>query len=322
MYTPTFAELAGDEDHFFAHYFNKLPLVRRGALAGDPRQVLSLADLDQMVHLEIIRPPHFGATSNGEGILRGSYTGTVRVQGTDVTDTVVPARAYELFRTGATLTWTSLNHVCPNLRALAQMLSAKFAVESTVTAFLTPAGKQGFNPHHDPGDVFIVQLAGTKHWQLWTPPAVRRVGGSHYKLAELGAPAIEVSVRPGDVLYLPFGTPHVATAEDEVSLHLSVLIRPQTWKDLLCSTVDRLVEDNAFEHFPHLVDSTVAAQAEPFADRLRLLARRLEELDVHGELRRLMALGRRASGSAQGDVFQAWASISSVTPSAQALSTQ
>jgi JmjC domain len=314
MYVPTFAELAGPEEEFFSACFGQAPLYRPGALERDPRQLLSIADMDEILHCEAIRPPHFGVTSNGGPLLPPAYTATTRVQGANVTDTVVPERVYELFRTGATLIWTSINHFRPNLRALSRMLAEKFAAESGVTAFLTPAGRKGINPHHDPGDTFVIQLEGTKHWKLWKPPAVRRGDFQAHKLEELGEPVLEVSLRPGDVLYLPWGTPHVAAAEDQISLHLSVMVRTRLWSDLLRRCVDRLLEDPRFWEFPYLNETTVDLQAGPFADQADLLARRLEEMDLAAEVRRLIADGQRSPGSSQGSTFQEIAAIDAINP--------
>ena len=35
--------------------------------------------------------------------------------------------------------------------------------------YLTPAGTQGFAPHYDDIEVFVIQLEGKKHWRLYKP---------------------------------------------------------------------------------------------------------------------------------------------------------
>ena len=314
MYTPTFAELAGPEEEFFSTYFNKAPLYRPAALKADPRQLFSLADLDTLLHFEAIRPPYIRIVKDGDGVLDAAFTTSTRVQSANITDTVVPERVYELLRTGATITWNSVNHFHSGLRELTRMLATKFAIRSDVVAFLTPAGRQGFTPHHDPVDLFIIQLEGTKHWKLWKPPADRRGEIQLYKESELGEPVIAVTLQPGDVLYLPYGTPHVATADEQVSLHLSVMVRPRIWSDLLRLTVGRLVEDEPFWQFPYLNEAVLDDQAKVLADRAALLARLLRETDPATEVRRLIADGRRSVGSSQGGTFQEIAAIDSMTP--------
>jgi hypothetical protein len=314
MYIPTFDELAGPDEEFFSAYFGQAPLYRPSALTGDPRQLLSIADMDEILHSEAIRPPHFGVMSNGGPVPPPAYLTTTRVQGTNVTDTVVPERVYELFRTGATLVWTSVHHFRPNLRTLSRALSAKFAAEAGVTAFLTPARQPGIDPHHDPGDTFVVQLEGTKHWKLWQPPAERRGDFGAHRLDELGPPVLEVSLRPGDVLYVPWGTPHAAAAEEQVSLHLSVMVRTRLWSDLLQLTIDRLLDDPSFWEFPYLNDATVADQADVLARQADRLASLLENMDVAAEVRRLIAAGRKSPGSSHGDTFQQLAAIDHIEP--------
>ena len=35
--------------------------------------------------------------------------------------------------------------------------------------YLTPPGTQGFAPHYDDIEAFILQLEGKKHWRLYSP---------------------------------------------------------------------------------------------------------------------------------------------------------
>ena len=35
--------------------------------------------------------------------------------------------------------------------------------------YLTPPGTQGFAPHYDDIEAFVIQLEGKKHWKLYNP---------------------------------------------------------------------------------------------------------------------------------------------------------
>jgi hypothetical protein len=48
----SFTDVAGDEEEFFRTYFNKRVSYRPGGITGDPRQILSIADMDDIVHQE------------------------------------------------------------------------------------------------------------------------------------------------------------------------------------------------------------------------------------------------------------------------------
>ncbi|MFJ9633122.1 aminotransferase class I/II-fold pyridoxal phosphate-dependent enzyme [Streptomyces sp. NPDC101175] len=264
MANHAFADLVGDEQVFFTEYFNKKPMLRKNAVPGDPRDILSLRKLDQLVNLEVIRPPYIKVNLKGDGVPEQGYSRNVVVQGQTITDTVDPEKIYELYRAGATVTWCSLNHIVPEMRDFTRVISEKMAVRTDTVAFLTPSAKKGYPPHHDPVDLFIVQLEGSKHWKLWNPPTPRLGNNAQYTLEGLGEPEIEVSLQPGDVLYLPYGTPHAATAEGSGSLHLSIMMRPRMWRDLLRELVaphDRVLVESPGH--PHLLRAVEAAGARP-----------------------------------------------------------
>lgn len=310
---PTFGELVGDEEEFLAEYFNRRPLFRPQAIVGDPREILSIADMDEIVHQEALRSTFFRVIKSGQPARESTYTAhlDLRRQSKEFNDCLVAERMYEYFRAGYTIVQNGMNHSRPNLRTLARMMAEKFAARSEVVAFLTPAGRQGFSAHCDPTDTYIIQLEGTKHWQVWETPEVRRAGDeSQYSLAELPTPVLDVSLQPGDVLYLPFGTPHVTMAQDTVSLHLTVLAEPRMWSELLAPLVQRLVhEDPSFWGVPYLDG---ADRSPELAQILEQLVGRLRGLDLRKELAKLTAQGIRPSGTAQGSFFQDTAALDGI----------
>jgi len=316
MHTPTIAELLGDEDEFFREYFNVRPMLRRAALTADPTSVLSVSDLDDILHSEAIRTPYVTLSKGGKPVVPGSYTMSVDVQDEYVTGCVDAEKVAGHFRTGATVTWNQMNHFRPNLRALTAMLTGKFGGRSDVVAFLTPAGQQGYPPHHDPVDVFVVQLEGRKRWRVWPTPDARLAGPAHPGLDSLGESLLDVELAPGDVLYMPYGTPHVAVACDGVSLHLSVLVRPRLWADLLTDVVGRLLRsDPAFAGYPHPGAGSAEALDREFGARCELLADALAKLDTGAELARLLPPGPVPGvGSRRGRPFQELLDADRLTP--------
>jgi ribosomal protein L16 Arg81 hydroxylase len=309
----TFADLVGDEKVFFAEYFNKKPLLRKNALK-DPQGILSLERLDELVNMEIIQPPYLRVNLQGSGVPDKGFTQTIKVQGQDVTDTIVPEKVYELFRAGGTIVWSSLNHFDTSLRRFTKVICDKFGARTDCVAFLTPAGRQGFNPHHDPVDLFIVQTEGTKRWRLWNPAEVRVGEAASYTAEELGEPVIDVLLEPGDVLYLPYDTPHAAAAEELASVHLSIMVRPRMWKDLLRQTFDEIVNTPEFNEFPFIGDSRGEAVEEAFKEKIAAVMARMDAVEPAPELDRLAELGRRMPGNSVGNTFRATATLDSLAP--------
>ena len=317
MTSYTFADLVGDEKTFIEDYLNTKPMLRKNAIPGDSRDLLSIRKLDELANLEVVRPPYIKVNLKGEGVPEKGYSKNVVIQGQTVTDIVDPEKLYALYRAGATITWSSINQVTPELRDFTRLISAKMAVRTDTVVFLTPAGKKGYPPHHDPVDLFIVQTEGTKHWKIWNPIGVRQGGNAQYTEADLGEPAIEVSLQPGDVLYLPYNTPHAAAAEGSASVHLSIMMRPRMWKDLLRQTVEELIQDIEFNEYPHIGELRAPAVESTYKDKIASLARRLETVEVSPELDRLAELGRTMDGSSQGTTFQTISEMDAMGPSSQ-----
>jgi hypothetical protein len=305
-YAPSFAELVGDENEFFATYHTRRTLLRRGALAGKPREILSVADMDDIVHQEGMRPSLLRMLGGGTGVAGSSMTRRLelRREGKAIEDALAPDKVYAHFRSGKTLIHAGLNHTRPNLRRLCGMLTEKFAAPAEAVAYLTPAGQQGARAHSDPSDVYVIQLEGTKHWQVWATPESRRLGVDRdYTLAELGKPLLDVSLRPGDVLYVPYGTPHVAAAEEQVSLHVTVVALARTWSQLLLPILEQVLEGHEeFWSAPYAGDdpATLAAATK---EKVDALVQHLGEADLAAALDQRFSCGRGYEGVAQRHFF-------------------
>jgi len=313
--TPTFSELVGDEDEFFASYFTQRPLFRPGALAGDMSEILSVADMDDIVHQEGLRSSLFRML--GRGVLATGPALTRRLdlrrEGQSFEDAPDPEKIYAHYRSGKTLIHAGLNHTRPNLRKLCAILTEKFAAPSEAVAFLTPAGTQAGTVHSDPSDVYIIQLAGSKHWQVWPTLETRRMGEDReYPRSELAEPILDVELRPGDVLYLPYGTPHVAAAREQTSLHLTMVALTPTWSRLLAQVTEILLdEDEDFGSVPYLGAAPVSLDAA-MREKLNVLTARLDRLETAPALRRVVDAGRAYTGVAQGSYFQEMAAVDGI----------
>ena len=135
-------------------------------------------------------------------------------------------------------TWSPLGDLC---RALARQFSAAFQVN----AYLTPPGSQGLPTHYDTHDVFVLQIAGTKHWRVFGAPLELPLRGQpHRRGTDPGELRHEVELRPGDLLYIPRGFFHYATTGDATSLHLTVGAHVTTWAAVILAAVEAEFERN------------------------------------------------------------------------------
>ncbi len=296
--------LVGDFAEFGREFYNKKPMLRKGALPTVQDDVMSLADVDELINLEVVRFPYIKVNLNGSGVPEAGYTKDIVVQGATQTGVVDPEKVHALYRAGGTITWASVNQIFPKVREFVRMVNDAMATRTDAVAFLTPAGKKGYPAHHDGVDLFIIQLSGTKHWRLWDLADDRRSESASYTEESLGAPVIETSLQPGDVLYLPYGTPHQASAEGEPSLHLSIMMRPRMWRELLKETVDRALSDEAFLTNPPVFGDLDAGVEQEFNQQLDRLRTQLDALEVSVEWDRYRQAGRTVPGVSSSAVFQ------------------
>jgi hypothetical protein len=146
------------------------------------------------------------------------------------------AAGHTLYLTKAERIIPSLARVCAELAD--QLIGNCVLLRSKINAhvFLTPPGSQGFAPHRDEHASFILQMQGTKDWTIYAPQREAAEGprpGAIIADSLLDHRRIEVTLKAGDVLYMPEWWPHEARSTDTHSLHVTIRIFPMRWSDLL-----------------------------------------------------------------------------------------
>ena len=74
-----------------------------------------------------------------------------------------------LFADGSTVVLQGLHRLWPPLIEFADQLAADLGHPTQVNAYITPPSSRGFSPHYDVHDVFVLQVAGEKHWRIHEP---------------------------------------------------------------------------------------------------------------------------------------------------------
>jgi lysine-specific demethylase/histidyl-hydroxylase NO66 len=137
--------------------------------------------------------------------------------------------------------WEPVAQFCAALRA-----DLHHPVDANL--YFTPPGTQGFDPHFDVMDVFVLQLEGSKDWTLWGQGTDRPLADDHVAIdpARLGDPLWQGTLHAGQALYIPRGHIHAARAIDVASLHLTIGVKVITWLDLIEAAARRAREDRRF----------------------------------------------------------------------------
>jgi mannose-6-phosphate isomerase-like protein (cupin superfamily) len=131
----------------------------------------------------------------------------------------------------------------PPLQRLARALELLLGQPVDASLFWSKAGA-GAIVHYDNRDNLVFQLHGRKRWYVSTDPPGLQNNWKH-----IGEPVPHlqrhrvIDVGPGDLLYIPRGTPHTVDSVSE-SLHLAVLFVPTTLRDVLIAAIDLMSDSD------------------------------------------------------------------------------
>lgn len=237
-------------DDFFARHWEQAPLIIQGREPDRYAGLLSMADIDHIVSATGLRHPDFRLAKDGATLPLEQYTRS-NSRGEAVADVDKLLAAY---RAGATVILESLHERWKPLADLCRDLEQHLTHHVQANTYLTPRSAQGFAPHYDTHDVFVLQLHGRKHWRIYDS-LVRLPDSSlphHVDRAALGPPRYELDVAPGDLIYLPRGFVHEALTSDEESLHITVGIIAYSWYDVFAEVLSacRRQDDRFREALP------------------------------------------------------------------------
>jgi len=226
-----------DPATFASEHWSSAPLLSRSEqLPAGFEDLLSAGDVDELVTRRGLREPFFRLVRAGEPV-RG-VTRTVTAGSRRVADFADPDRVREAYQDGATLVLNSLHRTHPPVGRFCRQLAADLGHPTQCNAYLTPGGgARGFAYHHDTHDVFILQLSGTKTWQVYAPalelPLPSQPSSGDHLVSPTDVPLLDVVLTAGDALYLPRGYVHAAATTDDASMHLTIGVLAVTWFDVL-----------------------------------------------------------------------------------------
>jgi Cupin superfamily protein len=236
-----------------------------------------------------LRYPAFRLVKAGEDLDVREYTADLSWRPVPLAATIDVARVAEEFERGATIVIQALHlHHAP-LARFARELEQELGEAVQVNAYYTPRAAQGLPVHHDTHDVFCLQVAGQKRWLVYEPALELPLKDQRYghELGEPGEPVLDVTLGPGDTLYLPRGWLHEALTSDSDSLHLTVGVTAYTWLDALKAALEDCRDDIAFRR-------SVSEGEDMIDDLLELLEERLHPDEVARRKRDRFVRSRRS----------------------------
>ena len=270
---------------FDREFWGRSPLLSRAeALSDGFDDLITVAAVDELVSERGLRTPFIRMAQEGSVLSPASYTSPGGF-GAEVGDQVSSEKVLAEFAAGATIVLQGLHRTWPPLIDFTRRLVDDIGHPIQVNAYITPASSRGFDPHYDVHDVFVLQIAGEKHWRIHAPvhpdPLRDQPWGDHRAaVAEAGThePVIDAVFRPGDALYLPRGWIHSAEALGGTSVHLTIGVAAYTRADVVQALIGSLSDVAALrsslpagldfsdpEALRPIVDETITAMQEALA---------------------------------------------------------
>lgn len=226
-----------DANVFFKEYWEKKPFFIKRNNAEYYKSVLNLQTLNEVFASRIFRENDMRIFNDGEKKEFHEFSKRNKVNGNVV---------LKEFEKGSTIIFENLDRNHLPLAKLIRNIENELHIDLRTNIYLTPAESTGFKAHWDTHCVLIMQVHGSKQWEIYdNPVALPNENQKHTQ--EVGEKANHLSsflMEEGDIAYIPRGFVHSASAQDQASLHVTLGLRPRTTKELLLEVVNGMCKKN------------------------------------------------------------------------------
>jgi hypothetical protein len=219
-----------DRNDFLRHYQTReyFHVVRN--TAGYYDDILSTTVLDAFLQSERLPSAFINVVKDGTRCSLEKWS-RVDASARGEQSVAIPEKLFDLYAEGATLILNQTDRALPSLNSLCRALTLDLGFRAVANIYITPRCAAGLAKHVDDHEVLVLQIAGCKRWQL------------HAK----DVPAVEIELRPGDLLYLPRGCAHAAWAQEGDSIHITLGLLPVYAFQLVEELAAVAREDGGFE---------------------------------------------------------------------------
>ena len=161
--------------------------------------LLGFRDLDTVLGTHNVAHPDINLVRGDDEVSKSAYT--------HASGMIDPHAVAKQFDDGATVTFNQLHERLPALADLCASLGQVFCSRVQTNIYLTPSNAQGFRPHWDTHDVFVLQISGQKHWSIYDTKVTLPLKGQVFDSSrdEPGPVREQFELGPGSAVYIPRG---------------------------------------------------------------------------------------------------------------------
>ncbi len=227
----SFADLIAPvtEEEFFATYHDRQFLHVQAPDPDKFADVMSWDILTSMLNMTSIwSPTSLGMVLDKNEIPPEQYCRPAIDRNNQQTLQPDAEKVKSWLRRGASLVANDIDTLWPGTAAAADALEQRFGGKVQSNLYCSWNQRQAYDTHFDTHEVFALHVAGEKVWNIYEGRLDKPIAneafkslGPDYHDQHRGAIAAEVTLRPGDLLYIPRGQYHDALASSDGAIHLA-----------------------------------------------------------------------------------------------------
>jgi mannose-6-phosphate isomerase-like protein (cupin superfamily) len=278
----SFAELIApiSEEQFFAEYHDKKPLHIRAQTPDKLDDVMTWDTLSEILNMTAIWTPEtLKLFLDTKPIPPEQYCRQTTDRHGMPSLQPDSRKVKSWLRRGASIVANDIDTLTPGLIAAANALELRLGGKAQSNLYCSWSQHQAFPTHFDTHEVFALHVAGEKVWRIYEGRLENPIASDDFKAldddfhaAHRGELLEEVTLQPGDILYIPRGQYHDALASSDGCIHLSFGITHIIGFDLMSLLFERAMTDPLFRRNMPLADDGAAR------DWINTMVARLSEI--------------------------------------------
>ncbi|MDO6597767.1 cupin domain-containing protein [Oceanihabitans sp. 2_MG-2023] len=156
-------------------------------------------------------------------------------------------KLYKFYAEGATINVVGLNSYLMSLGNLCDNLIKETSHRYQTNIYCTPKEKQGFNTHYDSHDVIVLQVHGSKEWEIYDNPVELPLKGPQNFTPEMDLNPVlkqNITLKEGELLYIPRGVMHNARTTNTSSIHITLGVMGTSMFKLVSNSITKAATNN------------------------------------------------------------------------------
>nr|WP_314837805.1 cupin domain-containing protein [uncultured Flavobacterium sp.] len=154
---------------------------------------------------------------------------------------------YVAYADGHTIVVNEIQRFWDPIKEFVQNMRLQLNHNVVANLYLTPENEKALSPHYDSHDVFALQISGEKHWVVYDDTNFKTPLLNSFQPVfqrEHLTGAKEITMKAGDIMYIPRGVPHEAYTKDTSSMHITIGVQPTQWIDFITKSLLNLSQSN------------------------------------------------------------------------------